>query len=192
MGLPTPDWSLELAKPKVPAWHAVALASNVSPNAVPKWDDLKARTYWQPGKPMYEKLQVVLAVGRDKDSPFDGVSYYNFDAYSDVRLTTFVGWAKSVGWQLPDQLAAVAEAPVVRKGKWPWGDYENENLRLLERAVAKYWATWKEGDEQPINKTVQGFLQDLGMQKEPAEQVASLIRPDQAKKGGRPPGRKTG
>ncbi len=204
MALPKPDWSDWLKRPKVTYWEAVALACDVDPYAVTYY--LESKNSWWFGderrdpwshattglpKKQRRMLDALIAAGEDAQTrPFQ-VFYPVVDERADIVLKEFARFAvDQMNWDVPAKLADLANLAALPspKGKWPWGDYESQNLRWLEQAVSKFWADWKVGDPEHLNKTVQAYLEELGMDPDPASQVATLIRPDSLKKGGRPRG----
>lgn len=74
-----------------------------------------------------------------------------------------------------------------RFDNWPWGDYENENLRLLASAISQFWEHADEAkpDDAPPNPTVVSWLRKEGATKGVAEKIASIIRADWAPEGRR-------
>jgi hypothetical protein len=202
--LPSPNWAKWTKMKTVHLWEGVALSANVEPSAVPYWDERNGRWHWRAGPAsdfelkadtalrhkLADRLDIVANVcGYSKACPFEIVRFQSPQSH-EVLIEDFAAWALSMEWEMPEQLAKLAEPSATSRaiGKWPWGDYETQNLRMLEQAVTRFWANWKEGDPDHLNKTVQAYLVDMGMDAEPASQVATLIRPDTRKKGGRPRG----
>lgn len=70
---------------------------------------------------------------------------------------------------------------------WPWGVYENKNLRLLASAIGKFWehANEAQPDEAPENGTVVSWLKQEGATAGVATKIASIIRADWAPEGRR-------
>lgn len=73
----------------------------------------------------------------------------------------------------------------VTNGKWPWGAYENENLRVLEAAVKRFWVRYDPSDisTAPTNQQVAEWLINHKLSKRLADSIATVLRAD-----GLPPG----
>lgn len=59
--------------------------------------------------------------------------------------------------------------------RWPWGDYETENLRLLEAAVREFWLPSAPGEFSRLGKTVEQWLLDQGAPLRVAEVIPTII-----------------
>lgn len=70
---------------------------------------------------------------------------------------------------------------------WPWGDYENKNLRLLASAIGQFWEHADEAQpgDAPENGTVVSWLRQEGATVGVATRIASIIRADWAPEGRR-------
>lgn len=65
-------------------------------------------------------------------------------------------------------------------GKWPWGDYETDLLRLLAAAAEKHWRLYDPNDAStaPKNATVVAWLKDRGVADRNAQVMATILRAD--------------
>lgn len=70
---------------------------------------------------------------------------------------------------------------------WPWGEYENKNLRLLASAIGQFWEPADEAkpDDAPENGSVVSWLRQQGATDGVARKIASIIRADWAPEGRR-------
>lgn len=98
------------------------------------------------------------------------------------RRVDVEAWAKDVGIRLP-HLGTVSQ-----RGRWPWGDYETERLRILAKAVEKFWVLYAPGerDTAPRNEDVAKWLKKKGISSGTmAESMATILRADDAPRGRR-------
>ena len=104
----------------------------------------------------------------------------------EVRLVDFVSWAISIGWDIPGELAEIADAQggAVNAGTdqaamWPWGDHETELLRMLAAAAHQFWSTYDpdQPSTAPRSEDVRDWLIDHGVSRRVAEVMAQILRP---------------
>lgn len=68
----------------------------------------------------------------------------------------------------------------VAHDKWPWGNYETENLRRLSAAAQKFWKLYDPSDPStaPTNKDVGEWLRAQGVSNRIADAMATILRAD--------------
>ena len=179
-------------------WECVALSMNIDPRST-TLDFLKSgpdgydldRPFQRERAHFRSRLDIALShYGHDPLlQPEEG---YPERRCSVFRVASFAAWARSFGWQVPKELAELAEAvePTTegsdRRGaapgsnRWPWGGYETELLRRLAEAAEKWWKYYDPGDPTtaPTNAQVERWLRDRGVASRTAEIMASILRAD--------------
>ena len=124
-----------------------------------------------------------VAMGKlSAQKPFgdDDVEEYLFDP-QEVIL-----WAKKRKETYPDFPFLEPETGNVSQGKWPWGDYETENLQLVEAAITHFHSDLTSGNIPTVPDIVKWLqILDKNIKKNRAEHIAAIIRPH-----GIPPGRR--
>ena len=115
--------------------------------------------------------------------------------YSEVSLSGFAAWARSVKWKVPIKLTQLGKrwtnpgeiTEAVPAKKWPWGDHETKLLQQLHYAANKFWKNYDPNDPStaPTSKTVEDGLKELGVATRVAQIMAQILRADDLKTGPR-------
>jgi hypothetical protein len=161
------DWAEWSATPLIALWEAAALSLQIRPelfelsksndkrmvlrdNDEADWDTLhEVREDFDRRTRMLVRAAAVGQLGDhyDRDGCF---SNRIWSCFSFAATDKVVAYFDSCGIDVPKgwRPAKVSKAP---PGKWPWGDYENDNLRALADAVKQWWSTyepWPGGADQ--------------------------------------------
>ncbi len=106
---------------------------------------------------------------------------------SEVDLATFGYWAASIGIPLPQHMPRLGIEGAVHVAGWPWGQYDTQLLRILAKAVDKFWKNYDPADPTtaPTNDTVTAWLKQEGVATRTAEVMASIMRADDLRTGPR-------
>jgi len=118
----TPDWSEWRYIPKVEVWQACALSLNLDPHSLEKrryerMSESSPVPYFEdssfPSKTIrdeFNKRRRMLIANLPNNPAF---SFRNIlaNGCSNVALAEFTTWALSIGWNIPPELAAMAQKP---------------------------------------------------------------------------------
>jgi hypothetical protein len=117
--------------------------------------------------------------------------YYRTDTAEGMTSLTnehpiefWLSWFSKNGVKLESEaykkLSRDAGVLLAGSRKWPWGNYETDGLRMMEKAIEKFWVLYDpaQPDTAPTNEVVEAWLREQGMSPRKAEAVASLIRAD--------------
>ena len=113
----------------------------------------------------------------------------SFDSNFPIRF--WLNWFNKQGIKLESvayrKLSQGLSSPLAYENKWPWGNYETHDLRLLAEAVRQFWSTYDPSDKTtaPRNHEVQKWLESQGASKRTAEVIATIIRAEEVPAGRR-------
>ena len=162
-------------------WHAVALACNLDPG-----------NYQQSGKPklapLFKELPTEftdLLSDAKRDIRAKGIlKPVSINATeleeSEINLSNFATWLKSIGYQTPDDFPWQPEAISFINTDWPWGRHETKLLRKMAEAAQKFWSHYDPSDPTtaPTNQQVIDWLVKHDVAKRTAETMATILRAD--------------
>lgn len=189
-----PDWREWSHTPNVRGWQACALSLDIDPHSI-----CVAGDDWMvsPGSgPIFEResfpdeetgakfdlrMRVLVAnLGSDRFSEHRTAVDLRRPGNSFVGLDEFSSWARSIGWDIPPELDTIE--PPRPSGKWPWGEYETELLRLLDAAARRFWVNYDPGDpgSAPTSSEVMAWLkeQKADISSRETEAIAKILRAD--------------
>lgn len=153
----SPRWHVWLHVPTVSVLEAVALSLNQDPS------NERIGRPWE--SDYFDRLEVAQR---------------NFPESGRLPLPEFVTWARSIGWDMPPELDTIE--PPRPSGKWPWGEYETELLRLLDAAARRFWVNYDPGDPSsaPTSSEVMAWLkeQKADISSRETEAIAKILRAD--------------
>ncbi len=96
---------------------------------------------------------------------------------SEVKLSNFATWLKSMQYQVPAQFPWQPEPITLSNMDWPWGRHETHLLRKLAGAAQRFWANYDPSDPTtaPTNQQVIDWLKRQGVAECTAEIMATTI-----------------
>ncbi len=179
------DWkSIE----KVRLWQAVALICNLDPNQYTQFDlPYLSRPFFDPPPHNFEEL-LILAKSAVGSGPLklSSISEQGLDE-SEINLSSFGAWAKSVGYKIPSEFPWHEEEFRTMNHEWPWGSYETELLRKLAAAANRFWKLYDPSDPTtaPTSEDVTDWLMKQGVAERNARVMATILRSDNLRPGPR-------
>lgn len=89
-------------------WEAVALSLDIEPSRVRDRGNRHGADRFNESKVFKKRL---LRASRSSHDELPRIEGSGYSEDSKVTLSQFAAWAKSIGWDIPDELAALAEDP---------------------------------------------------------------------------------
>lgn len=181
-----PNWQVWSNVYSLELWEAIALSLDIDPRRV-RFDPRDDKPdFNRDGQAFADRFEVAR---RQRATTFEVTSVSPFQPHrTGVTLSSFVTWAHSIGWTLPQEMAAVSDSDAPRQGRWPWGDYETEMLRHLDAAVRKWWVNYDPTDPTtaPTNEELTEWLKkEFDMSQNVAGAMATILRADNLPQGPR-------
>lgn len=179
------DWkSAERAR----LWQAVALACELDPSQFKLYDDPRLNRIFTSTPQQFDDLLMLAKSNIGAAGILKLISIGNEGLEeSEIELSTFAAWAKSVGYKLPPEFPRQDEIiPSLNHG-WPWGDHDTKLLRELSAAAARFWQLYDPSDPTtaPTNQQVIDWLTARGVAERTAEVMATILRADGLRTGPR-------
>lgn len=179
-GISSPDWEAWKTVQRARLWQAVALLCDIEPKTL--------ESTFFPGKldtifcgsktpPKFTNLleRAKNSLGTDSLRPVS----LNDDCPEDseISLSTFATWARSIGRNLPPSFPWEPDLTFPITG-WPWGSYSTPELQKLAQAADKFWKRYDPTDSTtaPKNQEVIKWLIGQGISKNIAEAIATILR----------------
>ena len=194
------NWDVWLHVPTVRLWEGVALSLNIEPSRV-VMHRIGSNEALAAGRPVFReeeefKDRLFVATRNLAVAPeLKLISESKHPEYSEVSLSGFAAWARSVKWKVPIKLTQLGKrwtnpgeiTEAVPAKKWPWGDHETKLLQQLHYAANKFWKNYDPNDPStaPTSKTVEDGLKELGVATRVAQIMAQILRADDLKTGPR-------
>jgi hypothetical protein len=99
---------------------------------------------------------------------------------SEIRLSNFATWLKSIQYQIPAQFPWQPEPITLSNMDWPWGRHETDLLRKLAAAAQRFWSNYDPSrpDTAPTNEQLIGWLKEQEVSERTAEVMATILRAD--------------
>ena len=157
-----PDWRIWRNVPEVRLWEAVALSLNIDPRQV----ELNPHA-WMSGHRSFLEAQdfkdrVFVAERNLGSTLLEPINWRGAD--SKVRLSSFVKWAASVGWELPNELHALVLQPQAKtpseensRTKTPRRDEKRPDIKRAIEALAGS-EEWKNSSDKRRCRLVDDYL----------------------------------
>lgn len=185
--LSPPVWDDWKATDRAKLWEAVALANNFNPSQF-TFGSTRLQRIFSPPPPQFEEL---LTQAKYSIGPAGILKPIAFSSNgleeSEISLSNFVVWAKTIGYKLPSEFPWQDELlPPLTPG-WPWGTHETELLRKLAAAANRFWKLYDPSDPTtaPTSKDVTDWLVKQGIAERNASVMATILRADNIKPGPR-------
>lgn len=176
-----PNWDDWKYAKQVRLWQAVALACDLDPSNFQLFNAPQlARMMKHPPREFEELLAMAKScIGASGILKPISKSEDGLDE-SEVKLSNFAAWLKSIEHQPPTEFHWQSEAITFRNMDWPWGRYETDLLRKLAEAAHKFWNNFDPSDPTtaPTNQQVIDWLKGQGVSDRTAEIMATLLRAD--------------
>ena len=185
--LSEPDWNAWSNVNRAQLWQASALACDVDPanfmHGIAFGQD--AMTTYTPSSLKELAGLVRSAVGSGTLTLVE-VNQTNLMS-SFVEAEEFASWLRLIKYKTPEGFPWSARALQPANHQWPWGSYQNNALGLLALAADKFWKNYRAEDAStaPTNRQVIDWLLKKGTTSNKAEQIASILRPDDLRTGPR-------
>lgn len=194
------NWDIWLHVPTVRLWEGVALSLNIEPSRVLMYG-IGSNEALAAGHPVFREEEefkdrlFVATRNLDVAPELKLISENKHPEYSEVSLSGFAAWARSVKWKVPIKLTQLGKrwtnpgemTEVVPAKKWPWGDHETKLLQHLHYAAHNFWTTYDPDNPStaPTNKAVEDYLKERGVATRVAQIMAQILRADDLKTGPR-------
>jgi hypothetical protein len=178
-----PNWDSWNRLTRCQLWQAAALACDIDPNIFKANSFMTKAHEDKPLSPVPDSVHLLLDLAKSavggavlKVSRARDVNLIQ----GEVDLSEFSAWLREIGHQTPIEFPWTP--PKLGSGpyRWPWGDYETKDLRLLAQAADKFWKNYDPNDHStaPTNEKVIEWLMKKKMPKRTAQVVATLLRAD--------------
>ncbi|TCV90544.1 hypothetical protein [Sulfurirhabdus autotrophica] len=179
--LPLPVWDEWKTIEQARLWQAVSLACNIDPShfTIQKFPQLN-RFFTRPPQHFEDLLLMAKSnIGNSGILKLISKSTEGIEE-SDVRLSNFVTWLKSIKHQIPMEFPWQQEAITFSNMDWPWGRHETDLLRKLAAAADKFWTLYDPNDQStaPKKNQVVAWLVSQGVSSNMAEAMATILRVD--------------
>lgn len=176
-----PNWDAWKTVKQARLWHVVALACDLDPsNYQTIGGSQLARLMKEPPK-QFEDLLIMAkgSIGASGILKLISRSGEGLEE-SEVNLSNFATWLKSIGHQPPTEFQWQTEAITFSNMDWPWGRHETNLLRKLAEAAHKFWSNYDPSDDStaPTNQQVSDWLKTQGVADRTAEVMATILRVD--------------
>lgn len=176
-----PDWNTWKSVKQARLWQAVALACDVDPANFQLFDNPQlARLFKEPPR-QFDDLLVMAkgSIGANGILKLISRSDEGLEE-SEVKLSNFATWLKSIQHKLPAQFPWLSEPITLSNMDWPWGRHETDLLRKLAAAAQRFWSNYDPADPTtaPTNQQVIDWLKGQGVSERTAEIMATILRAD--------------
>jgi len=191
----TPNWNKWINVPNVMILEGVDLSLNIES---PHYDPFSSDHHCEiaehlTSKGLKEHGDRLLVATRnlgEKSALYPVTIDESHPETSSVSLPEFAAWACSIGWEVPEEFTKIGEqykGLTKANSKWPWGDYETEDLRKLAAAAHNWWSTYDPENKStaPKNADVSKWLEGHGVSQRVAEVMAQILRADDLPTGPR-------
>lgn len=176
-----PAWDDWKSKDCVRLWQAVALACEIDPSQFTIFEDPGLTRFFTPPPKSFEDLLIMAkgSIGAGGILKLVSKSAEGLEE-SEIRLSTFTTWLKSIGHQPPIEFPWQPEIITFSNMNWPWGRHETDLLRKLAAAAHRFWNNYEPNDSTtaPTNKQVIDWLKEQGVSERTAEAMATILRAD--------------
>lgn len=111
-----PNWTVWAHVPTVRVWEAVAVSLNIDPKKIRTrpnaWMGNGEHFPHDEGQQFEDRIEVLRRnLGGGRGLPLASIIMGKPD-YCEVRIADFARWARSLHWDMPEELAVLAKAPV--------------------------------------------------------------------------------
>lgn len=179
-GISRPDWEKWKTEQRARLWQAVALLCDIAPESLESRfssGKLDMRFCGSKATPKFTNLleRAKYSLGTDSLRP---VSLNDeFPEESDIDLSAFATWARSIGYRLPPSFPWEPDLTLPITG-WPWGSYSTPKLQKLAQAADLFWKRYDPTDPTTAikNQVVIQWLIRQGITKNIAEAMATILR----------------
>lgn len=200
------DWHYWQNMQEVALWQACLLSLNMNPDAMQyskhSWMmgpydgphfELKSFPSDQDLDNYRKRLNLLKSNLPNREHFSPGKVNMESSNSSGVKLPEFAAWIKGIGLSIPDELEAIACPPMVppteeRQQGTRWLNHETTKLTALRLAANRFWGNYdpKDRSTAPKNADVADWLRKThAIPASVAEQMASILRPDDLKPGPR-------
>ncbi len=188
-------------------WEAVALASDLDPNAfAPGEGGRLGSGVVDPGTWKVPESSIAIMGKRDRDRMRrqlrTAVSHLGIGlrvvesagirSRTVITLPNYVEWSRDMGFDLPEgfpwQGKQKAASPADKSPVgWPWGKYETKLLRELAEAARVLWSNYdpRRPRSAPTNEKVIEWLMTRGVSERSAQAIAKILHADDLPPGPR-------
>lgn len=178
--IPRPDWLQWERKHKAKLWQAVALISELEPRRLESRSnpgELELFLANVPPKFISYLDQAKTAISAGLLKPLKRNAEHLEE--SEIHLTTFTSWANTADLPFPDGYPWRPEMSIDASG-WPWGRYDTKHLRVMARAVDRFWKNYDPDDHSTLhsNEVVSSWLKSQGVSEHIAKVMATMLRAD--------------
>lgn len=186
------DWELWGCRPTAKIWEACFLSLNANPESLDELEKevMNAKRNTNYGIPKICKqiqMRIEIAVG---NLPENGGDLPVFRAneggkYAIVKIAEFGGWAKSIGWDLPESFP-VTEPEI--EGAFSFDEYPDAYPPELDIAMIAWWAVAVKGQggEGTPKQRILNYLNDNYKKLNGTEKERLAMVCNWRKKGGAP------
>lgn len=179
--LKKPNWDDWKSVKQTRLWCAVSLACDLDPDNFMLFNLPQLNTMTQHPPLQFHELLDMAKYSIGAKGPLKLISKSNDGLVeSEVSLTNFATWLKTVPHTLPSEFPWQPEAITFLNLDWPWGRHETDLLRKLAEAAHKFWNNYDPSDPTtaPTNKQVIDWLTAQGISGRTAEVMATILRAD--------------
>lgn len=176
-----PAWDEWKSVERARLWQAVSLACNLDPSNFTIHKNPQLNRFFTHPPLQFEDL-LLMAKGNIGASGILKLVSKSTEGLeeSEVRLSNFVTWLKSIKHQTPTEFPWQHEAITFSNMDWPWGRHETDLLRKMAAAADKFWTLYDPNDPTtaPTNQQVIDWLKGQGVATRTAEVMATILRID--------------
>ncbi|ABB75475.1 hypothetical protein SAMN05216403_12327 [Nitrosospira multiformis ATCC 25196] len=180
-GLRKPNWDNWKSVKQARLWQSVALACDLDPASFQLFEQPQlARSFKEPPRQFEDLLGLAKAsIGANSFLKLLSRSEEGLEE-SEVKLTNFATWLKSIQYPIPAQFPWQPEPITLSNLDWPWGRHETHLLRKLGGAAQRFWSNYDPSDPTtaPTNQQVIDWLKGEGVSERTAEIMATILRAD--------------
>lgn len=176
-----PNWDDWKIAKQARLWHAVALACDLDPSNYQLFNAPQLAPMMKAPPRQFEDLLIMAkgAIGAGGILKLASKSDEGLEE-SEVKLSNFATWLKSISHQPPPQFLWQPEAITFSNMDWPWGRHETALLQKLAAAAHRFWKNYDPSDTTtaPTNQQVIDWLKGQGVAERTAEVMATILRAD--------------
>jgi hypothetical protein len=180
-GLRKPNWDNWKSVKQARLWQAIALACDLDPGNFQLFDQPQlARLLKEPPRQFEDLIATAKAtIGANGVLKLLSRNDEGLEE-SEVKLTNFATWLKSIQYPIPPQFPWQPESITLSNLDWPWGRHETHLLRKLAGAAQRFWSNYDPADAStaPTNQQVTDWLKGEGVSERTAEIMATILRAD--------------